>query len=57
MVGFTMAPWVGWSLDWDAGGGDGRQDQPSVFRAGQTDQGDLPGASAVAEGRSDGSSV
>ncbi|MDA8256764.1 MAG: DUF499 domain-containing protein [Betaproteobacteria bacterium] len=57
MTGFTMAPWLGGSLDWDAGGGDGRENPPGVFRAGEADQGDLPGAAAFAEGCAEGSAI
>ena len=55
-MGFTMAPGMG-GLDWDAGGGDGCEDPAGVFFAAQEDQGDLPGAAGIAEGRAEGYSV
>ena len=45
------------SLCWDAGFGDGREDPPGVFRSEEDDQGDLPRAESIAEGRAEGSAV
>jgi hypothetical protein len=38
----------------DAGSGDDREDPSGAFRAAEADQGDLPGVSGVAEGRTQG---
>jgi hypothetical protein len=38
------------SLEWDVGFGDGREDPAGLFCSGQGDQGDLPGATGLAEG-------
>jgi transposase len=42
---------------WDAGRGDDCKDTPGVFRAGQADQGDLPGVGRIAQGGQEGDSV
>ena len=42
---------------WDAGCGDDREDPPGVFRSEEADQGDLPRAAGVAEGRAQGDPV
>src|SRR5580693_9433414 len=57
VMGFTMALGKIGGLDWDAGGGDGREDPAGVFCSGQDDQGDLPRATSVAEGGAEGSAL
>src|SRR4051812_31236936 len=41
----------------DAGSGDDRKDPSGLFRAEEADQGDLPGVSALPEGRAQGDPV
>jgi hypothetical protein len=55
--GSTLASSILRGLDWNVDCGDDRQDTPGVLFAGEADQGDLPRAAGLAEGRSESHSV
>jgi hypothetical protein len=56
-MGLTMVSVLNGSLERDAGFGDGREDPPRVFCSEEVDQGDLPRAEGLAEGRAEGSAT
>src|SRR5205085_8286343 len=56
-MGFTVASGMIGGRVWDVGRGDDREDPPGVFCSGEGDQGDLPRAASIAEGRAEGAAI